>query len=130
MSFDRDFFDMMPQSLTYQAYVSISTDGYGSLYHGSTSGAKTVKGRIQAIRSDIRTTISRENVPTGVGIATYKVIMAPWSTAGTSDTITVSPMDKITLPSGFLVAGSCSPPILKAYPVQDEDGHHHNEVWF
>lgn len=124
MSFDRDFLGMMPQTLTYQAYVSISTDGYGSLYYGSTSGAKSVLGRIQAVRTDIRSATSREVVP-----ATFKLLLAPWSTAGTSDTVTVSPLDKITLPSGFLVAGSCAPPILKAYPVQDESGHHHNEVW-
>lgn len=122
MGFDRDFFDMMPQSLTYYPYSSItSTDGYGARTYGM---AKTVKGRIQAVRSNVADAQRREVRP-----ATFKVIMAPWSTSGTSDTVTISPLDKITLPTGFLVAGSCSPPIIKAYPVQDEDGHHHNEVW-
>jgi len=124
MSFDHGFLGMMPQSITYQAYSAISTDGYGAPTWTSTSGAKTVSCRIQAVRKDIRSTATREIVTT-----TFKVLMAPWSTSGTSDTITVTPLDKITLPSGFQVAGSCQPPIVQAYPVQDESGHHHNEVW-
>ena len=124
MAFERQFLAMMPQTISYQAYASISTDGYGAPSWVSTSGAKTVSCRIQAIRKDMRAASTREIVPT-----TFKVITAPFSSAGTSDTVTITPLDKITLPTGFLVAGSCSPPIVQAYPVQDEAGHHHNEVW-
>jgi hypothetical protein len=123
MSFDRDFFDMMPALVAYQAYSGISTGGYG-MPTNSTSTGQTVRARIQAVREDVRELKTREIVG-----ATFKVLMAPWSTAGTSDTVRVTPLDKIILPTGFLVAGSCSPPIVKAYPVDDEDGFHHNEVW-
>src|SRR5512139_1869619 len=102
MSFDHGFLGMMPQSVTYQAYASISTDGYAAPTWTSTSGAKTVRARIQAIRSDIRNAKTREIVG-----ASFKLILAPFSTAGTSDAVTVTPLDKITLPTGFLVAGSC-----------------------
>ena len=121
---EHEFLTMMPQTITYQAYVSLTTDGYAAPYHGTTSGAKSVRCRIQALRVDIRSATSREVAP-----STFKILTAPWSTAGTSDTVTVSVLDKITLPSGFIVAGSCAPTILRAYPVQDESGHHHNEVW-
>ena len=121
MSFERDFLAFMPQSVTYHPYSSISTDGYASPSYGT---SKTVKARIQGVRADMRGVSSREIVG-----ATFRVYMAPWSTSGTSDTVTVTALDKITLPTGFLVAGSCSPPIIKAYPCQDEEGHHHNEVW-
>ncbi len=121
MSFDRSFLDMMPATVSYQRYSSISTDGYATQQWGT---AKNVRARIQAIREDARTTNEREVRPAG-----FKVLMAPYSTAGTSDTVTVTALDRITLPTGFLVAGSCSPPIAQAYPVQDEDGLHHNEVW-
>lgn len=124
MGYERQFFDMMPQTISYQAYSAISSGAYGEPTWASTSAAKTVYCRIQALRKDIRSVSTREIVP-----STFKVILAPWSTAGTSDTVTVTPLDKITLPTGFLVAGSCSPPIIQAYPVQDESGHHHNEVW-
>ena len=124
MSFDKGFLEMMPQTITYLAYSSISTDGFAAPTWTSTSAAKSVYGRVQAVRQDVRSVSTREIVTT-----TFKVLLAPWSQAGTSDTVTVTPLDKIILPTGFLGAGSCSPPIVKAYPVQDEDGHHHNEVW-
>jgi hypothetical protein len=121
MSFDRDFFNMLPETVTYYPYSSMSTDGYGSRAYGD---ARSVKARIQAVREDARTVSSRE-----VAGATFKLLMAPWSTSGTSDTVMVSVLDKLVLPSAFIVSGSSSPPIVKAYPVQDEDGLHHNEVW-
>jgi hypothetical protein len=121
VSFDRGFLDMMPATVSYQRYSSISTDGYAGPSYGT---AKNVRARIQAVREDARSVTAREVRPAG-----FKVLMAPYSTAGTSDTVTVTALDKITLPSGFLVAGSCSPPIVRAYPCQDEDGLHHHEVW-
>ena len=121
MSFDKDILNMLPSEVTYYPYSSISSDGYGSRSYGT---AKTVAARIQAVREDVATKSGREVVP-----STFKILMAPWSTSGTSDTVTISALDKIALPSGFVVAGSCSPPILKAYPVWDESGLHHNEVW-
>ncbi len=124
MSFDRQFLAMLPQSISYRAYVGTSSGGYGATDHGSTSTTKTVRARIQAVRADVRSLSSREVVG-----ASFKLITAPWSTAGTSDAVSITALDKITLPAGFLVAGSCAPPIIRAYPVQDESGHHHNEVW-
>lgn len=121
MSLDRDFLNMMPSEVTYYPYSSISSGGYGSRSYGA---AKTVVARIQAVRENVAGKDSRDVVP-----STFKLLMAPWSTSGTSDTVTISVLDKIALPSGFIVAGSCSPPILKAYPVWDESGLHHNEVW-
>ncbi len=122
MSFDRAFFDMMPQSITYQAWTKTSTESYGTQIHSTDS--KTLRARIQASRTDVRSRDSREVVG-----ATFKLIVAPYSTVSTSDAVTVTALDKITLPTGFLVAGSCSPPIVRAYPVEDESGLHHNEVW-
>lgn len=124
MAFEPTFLALMPQEVLYQPFGSISTDGYGAPTWATTGQAKTVRARIQAIRADTRTASSRE-----ITGASFKLVMAPYSTAGTSDSVTVTPLDKITLPTGFLVAGSCSPPIIRAYPVQDETGHHHNEVW-
>jgi hypothetical protein len=124
VSFDRTLLDMMPATVTYQRYTGISTDGYATQTWSTGSGLKSVRARIQAVRANERTVPGREVKPEG-----FKVLMAPYSTAGTSDTVTVTALDKITLPAGFLVAGSCSPPIVRAYPCQDEDGLHHNEVW-
>ncbi len=122
MSFDAQWVDMLPQTIAYSAYVGNSTDGYGTNTH--TTSSKNVRCRIQAVRADIRSTITHE-----VAGASFKIITAPYSTVGTSDTITISVLDKIALPAGFVVSGSTQPPILRAYPVQDETGHHHNEVW-
>jgi hypothetical protein len=122
MSFESEFLGMMPQSITYHPYSSISTAGYGGPSYGT---SKTVRCRIQAARANNRDLDSREIVG-----ATFKVLTAPYSTSGTSDSVTITAMDKITLPTAFLVAGSCSPPIIRAYPVHDETtGVHHNEVW-
>ena len=121
MSFDRDFLNMLPETVSYYPYSSISTDGYGAREYGD---ARSVKARIQAEREDVQSPTGREVVPT-----TFKLLMAPYSTAGTSDTVRVSVLDMIVLPTSFLVAGSSNPPIVKAYPVTDESGLHHNEVW-
>lgn len=121
MSLDREFLSMMPATVTYSPYSAISTDGYAAPSYGT---SKSVRARIQAVRKDVRSATTREIVGSNL-----KLLMAPWSTAGTSDTVTVTALDKVILPSGFLVAGSCSPPIITAYPVQDESGLHHNEVW-
>lgn len=121
MSFEREFLNDMPATVTYHPYSAISTDGYAAPTFGT---SKSVRARIQPIRANNRTTTERE-----VAGATFKVLMAPFSTAATSDTVTVTALDKITLPTGFQVAGSSAPPIVRAYPVQDESGLHHNEVW-
>ena len=119
MSFERDFLDMMPASVTYQAFASLSTDGYAVKTYGS---AKTVRARIQPHKKIVKDSNGREVS------SSIQLYMAPWSTAGTSDSVSVGPSDLITLPSGFLVAGSSAPPIIAAYACQDESGAHHNEV--
>jgi hypothetical protein len=120
VSFERDFLEFMPFTLTYQAYAGISTGGYGVRTYSTDS--KSVRCRIEPLRRIVKDVQNRE-------VATsFRISTAPWSTAGTSDTVTMTALDKITLPSGFLVAGSCSPAIITAYPCQDEAGLHHNEV--
>jgi len=124
MSFERDFFEMMPETVSYRAYSSLSTDGYASKVYSpaATDTAKSVRARVEPHKTIVKDVNGREVV------SSIRVFLAPWSTAGTSDSINVGPSDLITLPSGFLLAGSSAPPIIAAYRTQDEGGMHHNEV--
>ena len=121
MSFEAEFLDMMPATFTVRTFSAISTDGYATRTYTSTSG-QSVLGRVQPHRRLVRDNTGREVT------TSFSLYLAPYSTAGTSDAVTVSVLDKLTLPAGFQVAGSCQPPIIAAYPCQDEVGLHHNEV--
>jgi hypothetical protein len=120
VSFERDFLAFMPFTLTYQAYSGISTDGYGARTYST--GTKSVRCRIEPHRQIVKDVQSREVT------TSFRISTAPYSTVSSTDTVTITALDKITLPTGFLVAGSCSPQIISAYLCQDEAGLHHNEV--
>ena len=121
MTWGKDFLAMMPATCTLRTFSAISTDGYATRTYTSTSG-QSVRCRVQPHRTLIKDTNGREIT------TSFSLYLAPYSTAGTSDTVTISVLDKLTLPAGFQVAGSCEPPIMRAYPCQDEHGLYHNEV--
>jgi hypothetical protein len=117
MSFDNDFLEHMPQSISVEVFSAFSTDGYAVGTHGT---AKTFRARIEQDRRLVKDSAGREVV------SNTTIFCPPWSTAGTSDTASIEPNDVITLPSGF--TGTSQPPIINVLRHDDEDGIHHQEI--
>lgn len=110
---------MMSSTVEYSRFSAFSTDGRGVK---SYEDPIKVQCRIQPTRRLVKDLSGREVV------ASITVIMAPFSTAGSSDVIKVGVSDRIELPAGLQVAGSSQPPIISSYVVQDEQGLHHSTV--
>ena len=119
MSFDRGFLSMMPQTVTWAAFSSLSTDGNGTRTY---STGRSVKARVQQKRQLVRDLTGREVVSQTV------VYMAPFDTSDATIT-TIGPSDKLTLPSGFTATGSTAPRIISVDRVQDATGNHHFRVY-
>ena len=124
MTLDKDFLDLMPNTITWEAFSSLSTDGYGAKTYAA---GQSLRCRIQQTRRLVRGLDGQEIVST-------TTLYAP-PTSTTSGAVVVNPYDRITLPSGFLVAGSSQPPIISVYRGQDEtagggaSSDHHIEVY-
>lgn len=98
--------DMMPDTVTIEPFVS--RDAFGDKTYGT---ARVYTARVQGKNEVVRT---RDNVD---AVSTVQVYV-DW-------TPTISPDDRITLPSRF---SPTQPPILSVQPVSDEAGPHHQVV--
>lgn len=118
MSFERDFLAWMNQTVTYNAYTGLSTDGYSARTYSTDS--RSIAARIEMVRRIVKGAEGRD------AVSNTTVLTPPYDTSSCSLAITVA--DKITLPSGFLASGSSTNPIIFVEPHYDEDGLHHFEV--
>lgn len=114
MTFDRQFLDMMPQTVTVTAFSALSSDGLGAQ---SYSSGRSVRARIEQKRKLVRDAGGREVT------SETTVYTPPYDTASTA-ALVINPMDQLTLPSGFLVAGSSAPPIINVERGQDENAEY------
>ena len=113
-----EFLDMMPQTVTWEASSALSSDGYGAV---SYSTGLSIRGRVEQKRRLVRDSGGREVVSTST------VYLDCVTTS--SGSVVMNAYDRLTLPSGFLVAGSSQPPIISVARQQDEAGDHHIEVY-
>jgi len=107
----QEFEDMLTQ--TVLVYSKTGTDVHGSPTHTTTP--KRIKARVQVVegRAQRTFTVDKEEV-----MAKYKLIL------GT--TTTINKQDKITLPDGYEPTTMM---LLGVYPVDDESGRSHYEIW-
>lgn len=122
MSFDAEFLSMFPQTVTWTPISGLSTDGYGVMTY-STSGTKTLQARIEQKRRLVRDAVGREVV------SSTTVFVPPYDNSTGQTAVVISVSDRITLPSGFLSAGSSTPPIIAVEREQDDVGDHHFAVY-
>ena len=118
MSFESEFAEFMPNTVTLEPFSTLSTDGRGSRTYGT---SVSFKARIEQRRRLVRDNQGREVM------SQTTVYVPPTTTAGAAVTVNVS--DRLTLPSGFLVAGSSQPPMIWVERQQDETGNHHYAMY-
>ena len=120
MSFELEYEDWFYNSVTLQRFSGLSTDGYGARTY---STAQTVRARVEQVRRLVRDNEGKEVV------SNTTVYIPPYDASTSAPSITVSASDKITLPSGYLSAGSSQPPIISVERCDDEEVTHHFEVF-
>lgn len=106
MSFEAEFLTLMPSTITVATQASRAADGHVT-YSTATS---TYRCRIVKANQNIRG-------------ADGTWVMVGWI-AWVASTGYLSVQDKYTLPDGT------SPPVLAIETITDEDGPHHNKVFF
>ena len=105
MLFD-GFLDMCPHTVTLEPFVSL--DQYSAKTYGA---AVTHRARVQGKTRMVRTMAGEE------AVSHITVYLAP---------VSVSPQDRLTLPSPFLPT---QPDILDVQRVSDEAGQHHVVIY-
>jgi hypothetical protein len=105
MTFETEFADLMPHTVVVRKQTSL--DKYGVAARGA---ATTVQGRVVQTPKMVRLDDGREVVSS-----------AHFYTAGPAGILTT---DEITLPDGS------TPVIMRVDHYPDEDGSHHEVVWF
>ncbi len=106
MTFELDFYDLMPHTIFHTTYKSL--DGYGKASYSTANSSYT--GRVTYTNKLVRDASGQEVV------SSAQVILATTST--------INPDDKLTLPTGE------SPIILKVNVISDTGGTHHQKVYF
>lgn len=119
MTFETQFLDFMPQTVSLRKFSALSTDGMGARTSATTY---SVRARVEQNRRLVRDASGREVV------STTQVYLAPYDNSTGQTAIVVDVSDRIVLPSGFLVAGSSAPPIMSVERQQDDAGDHHIAV--
>lgn len=93
MTLSRCMLQMMPRTVTVQAFSALSTDGYGSRTHSTDS--KSVRCYIEDKIELVRDPLGRESK------STRQVYAAPFDTSTVATTVRIGVSDKLTLPVGY-----------------------------
>lgn len=112
MVFDRQFLDLMTETITIQHLVSTSTDGYAVPSYGA---AITAKARLEQI---LKTVKSKEGQEVQSDLTAY---IAPFDTS--FNAITITNTDLLTMPSGYQTS-----PLTDALRHNDDQGLMYWEV--
>lgn len=118
MAFEAEFLSMMPDRITVEPYVSMSTDGYAVRTYGA---AKTFAARVEPYGK-----LTKDSQHKDV-VSNTRIFMPATDTAGTTYILNIA--DRVTMPAAYTATGiHANPPIISVQPVNDEDGLHHQEV--
>lgn len=108
MGFDDGLLGLMPSTLKVNALKGVSTDGYGTASYSSSTAS--YRCRVVEKQTLVHTFEGDEQVARTV--------------AWVRSTSTFGPWDKVTLPDGT------TPRLLAVEDYPDEDGHHHQKLYF
>lgn len=119
MVLDPQFLLWMPYRCTIQQVGSLSTDSYGARV---LSAGFSWQCRIE---QESRLYVTKE----GREVRCSATLFGPPYDASTGKVaIMINPTDKLTLPSGLIIAGSSQPPIITVLQHQDETETMYYEV--
>lgn len=106
MSFENEFTDLMPDTITVNSYTG--ADKYGNPTYSTSSN--TYSARVVDKQKLVRADNGEEQVAK--------------TTVYVASTGSIDPNDKITLPD------NSTPPVLSVDAFPDEDGTHHIAIYF